>query len=120
MNTEHFKELLEEEKKNLEAELASVGRRNPEIKGDWEAIGKNPDDEQNVDKAEEGEVAENMQEFDDNRSILETLETKLSDVNEALQKIENGTYGKCDICGENIEEDRLEAEPTAKTCKVHM
>jgi DnaK suppressor protein len=37
-------------------------------------------------------------------------------VDEALQRIENGTYGKCDSCGEPIKESRLKAVPFAKLC----
>jgi RNA polymerase-binding transcription factor DksA len=35
-------------------------------------------------------------------------------------QIEKGAYGTCKICGEKIEEDRLEANPAAQTCKLHM
>ena len=43
-----------------------------------------------------------------------------SGVDEALEKIEKGTYGICETGGEKIEEDRLEANPSARTCKAHM
>jgi RNA polymerase-binding transcription factor DksA len=44
----------------------------------------------------------------------------LSDVDEALARVDESTYGICIICGELIEEDRLEAVPIAKyhvSCK---
>ena len=44
----------------------------------------------------------------------------LSDVDEALERVEEETYGVCAVCGELIEEDRLVAVPIAKyhvTCK---
>lgn len=37
-------------------------------------------------------------------------------VDEALRRIEDGTYGKCDSCGEPIKESRLRAVPFAKLC----
>lgn len=37
-------------------------------------------------------------------------------VDEALQRIENGTYGKCESCGEPVKESRLKAVPFAKLC----
>ncbi len=37
-------------------------------------------------------------------------------INEALQRIEEGTYGKCESCGEPIKESRLKAVPFAKLC----
>ena len=40
----------------------------------------------------------------------------LQDIQDALQKIENGTYGECKNCGEDISIARLEANPMAKLC----
>ncbi len=37
-------------------------------------------------------------------------------VEEALKRIEEGTFGECDSCGEDIELRRLEARPTATLC----
>ena len=61
-----------------------------------------------------------MQEFENKNSEVEQLEVQLREVKGALEKIENGTYGKCEVCGEDIEVDRLTANPSAKTCTVHM
>ncbi len=48
------------------------------------------------------------------------LEKKLTDAKTgimvALQKIKNGTYGKCESCGKQIEIGRLLAMPTAQYC----
>lgn len=48
------------------------------------------------------------------------LEKKLKDsrtsIKDALLKIKNGTYGKCEKCGKQIELGRLLAMPTAKLC----
>ena len=41
----------------------------------------------------------------------------LTDVREALQRIENGTYGKCISCGRPIEPERLEAVPWTPFCR---
>ncbi|MGZ4427273.1 MAG: TraR/DksA family transcriptional regulator [Nocardioidaceae bacterium] len=43
------------------------------------------------------------------------LQTK-ADVDRALQKLEQGTYGECDVCGKPIGEGRLEALPWAVRC----
>jgi DnaK suppressor protein len=40
----------------------------------------------------------------------------LKKVDEALKRIEDGTFGECDACGEDIEKRRLEARPTATLC----
>lgn len=116
MNTQHFKELLETEKRTLEEELSTVARKNPSQKGDWEAI----DPPGDIDRADEDEVAENIDQYETNIGIVNQLEPRLAEVNAALEKIENRTYGVCEVGGEAIEEDRLEAKPAATTCKAHM
>jgi DnaK suppressor protein len=44
------------------------------------------------------------------------LEAMLGDVDRALEKVEEGTYGICDRCGTLIPEVRLEARPWAVLC----
>jgi len=46
-----------------------------------------------------------------NREVL-----YIKKVEEALRRIEDGTFGECDECGEDIELRRLEARPTATLC----
>lgn len=116
IDTQHFKELLLAEKANLEKELATVGRKNPDRKGDWEAENK----ETGTDRADEDEVADNLADLETNNAIVNQLEPKLNEVLAALTKMEIGTFGLCEICDNPIETDRLEANPSAKTCKAHM
>jgi RNA polymerase-binding transcription factor DksA len=50
-------------------------------------------------------------------SGLLTMDTEeLSDINEALKRILDGTYGKCVDCGKDIPEPRLEAMPSTLRC----
>jgi DnaK suppressor protein len=37
-------------------------------------------------------------------------------IKEALERIENGTYGICEVCGEKITETRLKARPVTTVC----
>ena len=116
IQTEHFKELLLNEQKMLETELSSIGQKNLANSADWDAT--TPADE--VDLADEGEVADNLEKLDNNNAEVENLEKQLGDVKNALAKIENGTYGICEIGQEEIGEERLEANPSARTCRLHM
>jgi RNA polymerase-binding transcription factor DksA len=113
---EYFKEKLETEKGVLEKELATVGRVNPENPNDWQATPAVLD----TLNADENEVADTIEEFEGNTAILKQLEARLGDVHKALESITNGTYGVCEISGEPIERDRLEANPAARTCKLHI
>ncbi|WP_287152860.1 TraR/DksA C4-type zinc finger protein [Candidatus Solincola tengchongensis] len=49
-------------------------------------------------------------------SLSENVKDLLQKVNEALERIENGTYGICEMCGLPIPEERLEALPYANLC----
>jgi DnaK suppressor protein len=50
-------------------------------------------------------------------SALETEATQeLADIDAALQRIKDGTYGICDTCGENISEQRLAVRPESFEC----
>ncbi len=52
-------------------------------------------------------------------AIEELREEEAEEIQAALQAIEEGTYGKCEVCGKEIEFERLEALPTATTCLEH-
>ena len=53
-------------------------------------------------------------------SLQGNTEHLLTQVNRALEKIEEGTYGICDRGGEPIEEGRLQAAPYATLCMKHQ
>lgn len=115
-DTEHFKGKLLEELKVLEGELSSIGRINPENPGDWQALPTDMD----TSHADENEVADTIEEFEENTGVLKQLEIRYNEVKSALEKITNGTYGICEVSGEPIERERLEANPAAKTSMQHM
>ena len=60
-----------------------------------------------------------MRENDMRKNLLLEAQQGLNYVNNALSRIENGTYGECTECGEDIEEKRLEALPYATLCMEH-
>lgn len=49
-------------------------------------------------------------------SILQEVEGELADIEHALQRLDDGTYGTCEACGKPIGDDRLEALPAARFC----
>ena len=49
-------------------------------------------------------------------SILERVEAELNDVEHALRRLDDGTYGSCEACGKPIDPSRLEAMPAARFC----
>lgn len=116
MNLQNYKAKLEEEKKLLEDELSELGR--VDKTGDWEAT---PEDEiSSQEVQDEADMAEKAADYEERSIKLNTLELRLSDINKALVKMEGDKYGICENCGKEIEEDRLEVNPAATTCKECM
>ncbi|MDO5768719.1 MAG: TraR/DksA C4-type zinc finger protein [Psychrobacter sp.] len=60
-----------------------------------------------------------MRENDMRKNLLFEAKQSLGHVQHALSRLDNGTYGECEVCGEDIEEKRLQALPYATLCMEH-
>ncbi|OGE88397.1 MAG: hypothetical protein A3J07_01215 [Candidatus Doudnabacteria bacterium RIFCSPLOWO2_02_FULL_49_13] len=69
--------------------------------------------------SEQTENASEIEQFGNDLAVTEDLSGRLHQVSAALARIENGSYGKCMVGGDEIGEDRLRAEPAAETCINH-
>jgi DnaK suppressor protein len=58
----------------------------------------------------------NLSENDRTQAVLAAAKVQLRAVQDALQRIEHGTYGTCADCGSSIPEGRLDARPEASRC----
>ncbi|MDQ6697914.1 MAG: TraR/DksA C4-type zinc finger protein [Actinomycetota bacterium] len=67
--------------------------------------------------ADSGQVAAEQGE---NLALAASLQDQLDDVEAALGRLDDGTYGRCETCGEPIPAARLEAMPAARTCINHV
>lgn len=115
INTAEYKSMLLAEKARLEGEMKGVAHKNPEITGDWEPSA--PD--LNNPTADSNDVADSIEQFEGNVAIEVELEARLIEVDNALARIEAGTYSTCNVCSAPIEEARLGANPAAATCIAH-
>lgn len=115
MDTQRFKNLLTEEKTRLELELNATGLADASAPGSWQPA---PTERDTVDSRDD--VADRLEEYQEQEATEANLEKRLRDVSLALEKIESGTYGICEISNEPIESERLEANPAARTCKAHI
>ena len=105
---EDFKQQLVQEKARLEDELARLANKegDEEYEAKFEDLGRSEEDN-----------AEEVENYAANLSITDTLEKNLKDVNDALERIKDGTYGKCANCNEkDIKIERLKAYPAARLC----
>jgi len=116
MDLNYFKKKLEEEKTSIEERLSRIAERNPQNPDDWET----KMEDLNIDSADKSEMADTMEELGNTQALETTMEGRLNEVNEAIKKIEDGSYGTCKVKGCKIEEDRLRADPTADTCIAHV
>ncbi|URA11130.1 TraR/DksA family transcriptional regulator [Thermospira aquatica] len=102
---EYFKKRLEEMRDSLLEDIRTetVEEMNPfETDGDV------------IDEAEVLSTASLVE------GLSRTQKRMLEEILKALQRIENGVYGKCIVCGEEIDEERLDAIPYAEKCRKHM
>jgi RNA polymerase-binding transcription factor len=53
-------------------------------------------------------------------SMLDRIEAELADVERALRRLDEGTYGTCEACGRSIEDSLLEASPQKRFCPEHQ
>lgn len=116
INHDELKQKLTEEKTRLEAELNDLGVQDKSVPEDWVAT----PDEPITTEADPNEVADRSEEWTERRGEMSLLETRYNNVLRALRKMEDGTYGVCEVSGAAIEADRLEANPAARTCKAHL
>jgi DnaK suppressor protein len=54
-----------------------------------------------------------------NRALAGQLSENLAEVERALAKMDDGTYGRCERCGKEIGDARLEAMPATRFCIDH-
>ncbi|MDZ7611238.1 MAG: TraR/DksA C4-type zinc finger protein [Candidatus Moranbacteria bacterium] len=104
---QELKERLLEDKKKVEGELNKIAKK--EEGGDYEAkyedYGRERED--NV---------EEIADYSTRVSITESLEKDFKNIESALEKMEQGTYGICENCDEEIPVERLKVYPAAKDC----
>jgi RNA polymerase-binding protein DksA len=110
------KKFIEERKKdlllrkeNIKKQLSSFAKQSTSKKDDyqteWTEFGDKDDD--NVSEVEN---------FERNLTLEDTLELSLNKINKALEKIKDGTYGRCEKCNGPIAEGRLKVFPSASAC----
>lgn len=115
MDTDYFKNLLEKEKAEVENQLKKLAAKTVEG-NDWQPTPP----ERNFQQSEDSEAADFIEEMENRLGLEKEIEKSLNEINAALEKIAKGVYGICEKTGEPISEDRLRANPMARTCKDHI
>lgn len=95
--------------KEIDSELSAIASENPLVRGDFDVkvddLGKSDED-----------AGQEAGELDRNQAMVNTLEKERRDIENTLEKITAGTYGKCETCSSAISPARLKAVPVASLC----
>jgi DnaK suppressor protein len=98
-----LRDALGQARDQLEGQLHELG-----VDGDAAIVDENFADSAAV-SAEHGEQ----------QALAARLREQLDDVERALSRLEEGTYGLCEVCGNPISEARLEVMPATRFCIEH-
>ncbi len=109
---EKLKNSLEKEKAKLTKDLKSFAKKDSKKKGNWLTLFPL----WGINRSHVDENAEKIEEYENLLSVEHTLELRLKDIDDALERIKKGDYGVCEECNKEIELKRLEIVPEAKTC----
>jgi len=107
IDIQEMKKRLQEKQAVLQAQLANQTEAYPTPVDPIEAS-EGPQDFE--------ETAVDFLETQQEQSITVTAQALLTEVQDALKRIEDGIYGRCIVCGQPIPEKRLEAIPWAARC----
>jgi len=107
LDLQQIKARLEQRRAGLREQIGGLDQAYPKPTDPTE-LSEGPQD------FEESAIDEN--EMVDERVILTNNQALLEEVEDALKRLEQGTYGICVVCGQPIPEKRLEAIPWAARC----
>ncbi len=107
INLQQMKKQLQDQQAKLHASIAGLTEAHPRPVSPEEAS-EGPQDYE--------EIAVDFLEMQSEQSIEVNEQALLSEVHDALKRIDEGTYGRCIVCGQSIAEKRLEAIPWTPRC----
>ena len=110
IDTEHFRDALLDERRRVEHALATLRAEHPGSLVD-EVEETSPTNDNNL---AETATATLGREID--YTLGDNAEQVLSEIDAALKRVEDGTYGTCVNCGQEIPRERLQANPWASLC----
>ncbi|MEA2097803.1 MAG: TraR/DksA C4-type zinc finger protein [Patescibacteria group bacterium] len=104
-----IKKKLITKKKSIIFQLQKFAKKNKKIKDDFKTEFPHIGDHQD-------ENADEVSEYENKLSVEHELENELKNIEGALKKTSENTYGTCSVCGGKINPKRLEAMPEATLC----
>lgn len=111
MDSDDVRQRLDQEKSRLEGIREGFEEEGLTTETEEESLGEISSNDQH-----QADIGTETFDRERDMSILEQVEAELSDVEHALKRLDEGTYGACEACGKPIGDDRLEAMPAARFC----
>lgn len=99
----HLREVAELE------QFAGTGHSPRDLSGDLDDVGQHPAD-----------AATDTTEREVDLGLLEDVRAVIVEIDAAAQRVEEGTYGRCEECNKAIADERLQAVPWARRCQEHQ
>ena len=109
IDTDRFRRVLEDERTRVKAAIENIHNEHPGTISDESG-------EEAVYDNHLADTATDTYDRELDYTLEENSEHVLSEIEAALKRIEDGTYGRCSNCGRQIPEERLEARPYATLC----
>jgi RNA polymerase-binding transcription factor DksA len=115
VNGDEARRRLEDERVRLEALRSTFDDEHLSDESEGESISELSSIDQH-----QADVGTETFEREKDISILEQVDAELEDVEHALRRLDEGTYGLCEVDGKPIPEERLQALPAARFCLEHQ
>lgn len=115
LDKKKIKEKLEKEREILLEQVSDIGKLNPET-NEWEAVPEERDSKE----SDQNDMADRFEDFEARSTLIKVLEKRFNNILDAIKGLNKTSFGKCEVCKKDIEMDRMEVNPAAKTCKKHL
>lgn len=114
-----LKNFLEKEHELLINDLSAIAR--PTLaKDDWQVKFPKFEREENYSHSQSEEEADEVEEYETRLAAGQSLESRLLEVKQGLERIHTKQYGLCRKCGKEISLERLKANPAAEYHVEHQ
>ena len=112
MDPDRARRLLTDELSALEDRLRAAEENRAEASADTlgqeGALGQHP-----------GDYGTEVNTTMEAKMSVDTLAEQRRRVLDAMERLDGGEYGRCAVCDREIDDERLEARPEARTCREH-
>jgi len=108
LDIEHFHDLLDDERERLLRVERDLAENSRQAKDSLESFSDSDD--------VPADIAAQASEREEDQIMGQSVHQTLNQIEMALERVEDGTFGVCEMCGTDIPEQRLERIPWVATC----